>query len=309
MNRRLTLLALIACRAFGDDWNRVREPFRFTYELRSGGKFTLEGFNGPVEILGWDRNEVEITGEKYASSDEYLKEIKIDTTNTPEAVGVRAWRPKKTDGDWWGRNGGGGVKFIVRVPKKVQLDRISSSNGSIRVESIEGSARLNSSNGAIRVSFLNGSLDAASSNGGLELRDINGGMTLRTSNGTIRADNVRGSFEASTSNGAIRARLAQVPASTPVRATSSNGTIELTLESFDNNEVRARTSNSSIVLNLPPSVNAQLRAETSNSNVDTDYEVSVRGAISKNRIDGRIGQGGPLIDLSSSNGSIRVRKL
>jgi hypothetical protein len=34
----------------------------------------------------------------------------------------------------------------------------------------------------------------------------------------------------------------------------------------------------------------------------------VRGEISKHHIEGSIGNGGPLIDLSTSNGSIRIMK-
>lgn len=307
MHRRTLLLALsITPALLAWDNDRYKEDFRFNYKLNSNGRVNLEGFNGSVEITGWEKNEIEVAGTKYASTEERLKNIRINITNNDNSIDIRTEKP--TDRGWW-NEGGGGVKFVIRVPKKIQLERIASSNGGIRVESVEGSARLTTSNGGIRVFYLNGTLDASTSNGGLELRDINGGMMLKTSNGTIRADNVKGSFEAHTSNGAIRARLAQVPAASPVRVSSSNGTVELTMDKFENNEIRANTSNSGITLNLPPNVNAQLRAVTSNASVSTDYDVTVRGSISKGRMEGKIGNGGSLIDLSSSNGSIRIQKL
>lgn len=307
MHRRMLALSLILCPAlFAWDNDRYREDFRYSYKLNSNGRVSLEGFNGSIDITGWDRTEIEVAGTKYASNEDLLRQIKINITNSDDSIYIKADKP--FDRSWW-QNGGGGVKFVIRVPKKIQLDRIASSNGSVRVESIDGSARLTTSNGAIRVAYLNGSLDASTSNGTLELRDINGGMMLKTSNGTVRADNVKGSFEAHTSNGAIRARLSQVPSSSPIRVSSSNGTIDLTLDQYSGNDVRASTSNSSITLNLPPNVNAQLRAVTSNAHVSTDYEITVRGSISKNRIEGKIGNGGPLIDLSSSNGSIKIQKL
>ncbi len=55
-------------------------------------------------------------------------------------------------------------------------------------------------------------------------------------------------------------------------------------------------------------MNAELKAHTSNSSVKCDFDVTTHGEISKNRLEGTIGQGGPLIDLSSSNGSINVKK-
>ena len=45
-----------------------------------------------------------------------------------------------------------------------------------------------------------------------------------------------------------------------------------------------------------------------NSNITTDFEMRLRGEISKHHIEGSIGSGGPLIDLSTSNGSIRILK-
>ena len=39
-----------------------------------------------------------------------------------------------------------------------------------------------------------------------------------------------------------------------------------------------------------------------------DFEMRLRGEISKHNIEGSIGSGGPLIDLSTSNGSIRILK-
>ncbi len=309
MFRRFWLLgAILAPALIADNGSRYREDFRFEHKLAPGGRFSLEGFNGAVEVTGWDRDHAEITGTKYASREDLLKEIQIDIVNTPDSVSVRVPKINRDKG-WW-NNGNAGVKFTVRVPRKIQLERINSSNGSITVHSIEGNARLHTSNGSVKVTALNGSLDASTSNGRLELQDINGGMILKTSNGGISATNVKGSFEASTSNGAIRARLSQVPAATPVRASSSNGAIELTLDGYSNNDVRVTTSNSSITLNLPSSVNANVRAATSNANVSTDFEIAMRGSISKHRIEGRIGEGGTgLIDLSSSNGGIRIQRM
>jgi DUF4097 and DUF4098 domain-containing protein YvlB len=309
MHRRLWICALISTSAaLAWDGDRYKEDFRHSFPLNSNGRVSLEGFNGSIEVTGWDRNEIEITGTKYASSEEFLKAIKINISNTPDSITVRTDRPNREGGSWF-RNEGGGVRFIVRVPRKAQLDRVSSSNGSIRLENVDGNARLNSSNGTIRANRVNGNLEVSTSNGGIELLDINGGMNLRTSNGTIRVDNAKGAFEAQTSNGAIRARLDQIPPASMIRAISSNGTIDLTLPSFNNNEVRATTSNSSITVHLPSTVNAQLHAATSNANITSDFDVTIRGALSKNRLDGKLGNGGGLIDLTSSNGSIKILKM
>ena len=94
----------------------------------------------------------------------------------------------------------------------------------------------------------------------------------------------------------------------PVRLESSNGHIDLTMDAV--REVKATTSNSSITVHMPSSANATLDAHTSNSSISCDFDVSVHGGmISKHRLEGNIGKGGPLLDLGTSNGSIKFLKL
>jgi DUF4097 and DUF4098 domain-containing protein YvlB len=163
----------------------------------------------------------------------------------------------------------------------------------------------------VRVFRLDGPLDATTSNATIELTQVNGNVTAHTSNGAVRADGVKGAIEATTSNGSINVRLSNPEQGRPIRLASSNGSIELALDRINGNDVRASTSNSSITLRLPSNLAAQVRAHTSNGSIATDYELSVRGGgkISKSHIDGAIGSGGPLLDLSSSNGNIRLLRL
>lgn len=299
-------LATSSCDLEGADWNdrnRYKEDFKMSYPIQPGGRLTLEGFNGSMEINSWDRNEVEVTGTKYASTEEILKSIKLDAVNTPDSVSVRAVRPS-TNNEWGWNKGSGGVKFIVRVPKKIVLDRIASSNGSIRVTGIEGNSRLKTSNGSVTVATLSGDLDIGTSNGAVNLSDITGATMVRTSNGKVTGQNLRGAIEASSSNGGITIRLADPMAGKPVRLDTSNGSVDLTMEKVNNNEVLITTSNSSITARMPANLNAQVRASTSHGNVSTDFDL--RGTQDKNRLDGTIGSGGPLLRMNSSNGSIRL---
>ncbi len=285
-----------------DSGHRVKEDFHHSYTLKQGGRVELEGFNGSVEIRGWDRETVEIDGTKTASSDTLLQEIKIDIANSDDSVRIRAIRPQV-------RRGSMGVSFVLSVPRKVLLERIQSSNGGIRVSGVEGNARLRSSNGSIKVSSFKGDLDAVTSNSGVELSEFSGGATLHTSNGSIRAEGVRGFLEATTSNASIDARVIETAGGRPIRVQSSNGRVVLAVESLKDSDVRASTSNSSVTVKLPASANARVRASTSNSSIDSEFDVSTRGSISKNRLEGTIGSGGPLVDLQSSNGSIRIQRL
>jgi DUF4097 and DUF4098 domain-containing protein YvlB len=281
---------------------REKEDFHYTKALKSGGRIELENFNGGIEITGWDKESVEIHGTKHAPTKELLDAIQIDIDSTADTLRIKTVRPLE-------RRGNLGVKYVLSVPRKVILERIVSSNGGVRVSQLEGNMKLRTSNGGVRVESVKGDLDVTTSNGGIDLNEFTGGAVLHSSNGAIRADGVRGFFEAGTSNGSIDARILESSGSRPIRVSSSNGRVTLTLEGLKNNDVIASTSNSSLTVKLPGAVGAQLKASTSNSSINTEFEVKTQGSISKNRLEGTIGAGGPLLDLHTSNGSIRVLKL
>ncbi len=294
------LLFLAACDDFSfGDFERYKEDFHYSYPLAAGGRITLESLNGSVEISSWDKDSVEINGTKYASSEQGLKDIKIDVSSAPNLLQI------KTVPVFGTRNLG--ARYSLRVPRRVQLDRIISSNGAIRVEEIEGTVNLRSSNGTVRVARLKGQLEVQTSNGSIEASSQTGNATLHTSNGSIRVEMNKGGLDATTTNGSLTARLTQADTTQPVRLGSSNGHIDLTMDAV--RDVHATTSNSSIVVHLPSAVNARVRAHTSNSSVTTDFDVLTHGTISKHSLEGTLGSGGPLIDLSTSNGGIKVLKL
>ena len=297
------LLCLAACdfEDFGG-FDRYRQDFHYTYPLKSGGRLSVETFNGSVEVSGWDQETVDISGSKSGPTQEAADALKVAIDNSPDSVSIRVTRPSD-------RRGNTGARFVIKIPRAAYVDRIFTSNGAIRTEDGSGPSRLRTSNAEIRVHSLRGSLDAQTSNGSIELIDIDGDAKAHTSNGHIRTEGLRGGLEADTSNGSINARLAQVPAGRPVRLETSNSSVELSLPANFANDIRVSTSNSSITLHMPYQVNAHVMARTTNSSISTDFEIKMQGEFSKNRLEGVVGNGGPLIDLSTSNGSIRLLKM
>lgn len=300
-----SVLLLAGCVDFADfgDSEAYKEDFHHVYPLNAGGTVAVETFNGSVEVVGWEQNSVEVNATKYASTKWALDSIKIDVDASPGSVRVRAQRSPDLH-----RNSG--ARFTIRIPRHSTLDQISSSNGHIRIEDVEGSARLRTSNGAIRLIRLKGEMDARTSNGSIEADYLDGTARLHTSNGAIRAEISHGGLEAITSNGSITARLNDPTVTWPVHVESSNGHIDLRIEAKQVPDVRASTSNSSIVLRLPEGANVDVEAHTSHSSVSSEFDgVRVDNEHGRGEMRGRIGGGGRLIELSSSNGSIKILKL
>lgn len=279
-------------------FERYSRDVHYNYPLQSGGRVSVETFNGSVEVSTWDQNTVDISGTKTGQSEDAVDALKISVDNAPDSVAVRAVRPTE-------RRNNLGARFVIKVPRNAVLDRIITSNGPIRVRDGAGPARLRTSNGSIRAENFRGTLEAQTSNGPIDLLNVEGDITAHSSNGHIHAEQVSGSLDATTSNNGISATFDRLKGD--LRAETSNGPIELTLpDRFA--DVRARTNNSSITLHLPSDPNAHIVASTSNSSITSDFDVQVRGEIRRNHIDATLGAGGPTIDLNTSNGGIRLMK-
>lgn len=296
-------LVLSSCDELGgfSDSQRFKEDFHFSYDLKPGGMLYMENMNGSIEITGWEKDTIDISGTKYAAEEGALRGMKVDIVQSPDAVRIRTIAPS-------GYRGNLGARYLIRVPQKTQLDKIASSNGSVRVEGLQGAARIRTSNASVRVTKLDGALEIQTSNGAVEANDVTGGATIHTSNGSIRIDGMRGALQAGTTNGGIHARLMNPEPQKPVKLESSNGSVELTMDNLKDNDIRVNTSNSSITVRLPGDARGVLRAHTSNAHVKTDFNVNARNA-SKSHIDGTIGSGGPVMEFSTSNGSINLLKL
>jgi Putative adhesin len=281
------LLLLSACAlVFAGDSSRYREDFHYSYPQTAGGRFTLDNFNGSVEITGWDQNTVDISGTKYAENESLLHAMQIEASSSGNAVRIKTSRPDPHHGNM-------GAKYVIRVPRQTVLEDVRSSNGSLRVEDIDGNAHL------------------ATSNGSIHLGKIHGNVEARTSNGSVEVNEIDGSFEAETSNGGIRAHLHDTESGHPIRLSTSNGGIDLQVDSPRQNDVVASTSNGPITVRMPGNVSASLHASTnSNGSVRSDFDVLVHsGELSKHRMEGTIGGGGPKIDLTTSNGNINLLKM
>ena len=99
-------------------------------------------------------------------------------------------------------------------------------------------------------------------------------------------------------------------------ARATNGKIEVAISelSEEAHDILAATTNGGIEVSLPMGLEAHLKASTTNDlnalfrKIDTDFPVEVKGRIGKS-INGAINGGGRLIDLKTTNGSIRLKEL
>ena len=130
-------------------------------------------------------------------------------------------------------------------------------------------------------------------------------VNARSVNGNVTIDGATAEVVARTTNGSVEARSS----SGPVSARTTNGNIFVRSSRFDGGQTEYSTTNGSITVELPASANADVEMRTTNGGLSSDFPITVQGKFSTRRLNARLGSGGPLVRLSTTNGSIRLRRI
>ena len=128
-------------------------------------------------------------------------------------------------------------------------------------------------------------------------------LNARNTNGVVRVSGLSGDVSATTVNGNIEAESVGL-----VSARTVNGRIDAAMGASPREDLSFRTVNGRVRLALPAEVDADLSLRTVNGGIDSDFPVDVRGRWGPRSASGRLGQGGPDIDVSTVNGGIEVRR-
>jgi hypothetical protein len=125
----------------------------------------------------------------------------------------------------------------------------------------------------------------------------------RTVNGDVTTDSLNGDVEGHTVNGSVK-----VSATGNAIANTVNGSLDVTMGRTDFPEgAKFSTVNGGITLHVPAYLNAHLKASVMNGSIESDLPITVTSSMDRRKIEGNIGNGGQELQLSTVNGSIRLR--
>jgi len=179
----------------------ARETFQKSVNFLEGGYLSLSNSNGDVEIISWDKDEVEIVAYKEVraedreTAEKLLERLEIDIRESENEIAVETYYPKGSSGKgffgWLFGKGGTSfsVQYEIKVPKNTDLN-IYTSNGEVQVEEISGRLRLESTNGKIVARDISGLTRCKTTNGSIrvEFDEVGEGdeMVFKTTNGSIK---------------------------------------------------------------------------------------------------------------------------
>ena len=210
LTRNLAVLAALltfsGCHIdIGDGGFSASEDFEETLPFGSGSSLELTNVNGHVTVSTWDREEIRIEAEKFASSERRLDNVEIEIKETSGGVEVRTRLPK---GGLF--SGKGKVNYQITLPA-TPIGDVRTVNGKLVFTGVGGRLDAKTVNGSVEVERARGEVVATTVNGSIqasyEALDEHGRNRFSTTNGSVRIElprDANGEFEARTINGRIR---------------------------------------------------------------------------------------------------------
>jgi DUF4097 and DUF4098 domain-containing protein YvlB len=179
--------------------------------------------------------------------------------------------------------------------------RASTGSGNIRVDGVSGDPRLETGSGDIKIEAVKGRLYAHTGSGNITARNVEGGLNAETGSGDIEYNQTAsGTVLAHTGSGNIR--LHGVKGG--VEAHTGSGDVDIDGEATSAWDVETGSGN--VSLKLPQSAAFDLRAQSSSGSIHMNRPVTVQGVLKRNRVEGKVGSGGPLLSLHTGSGDIHI---
>ncbi|MPZ16715.1 MAG: DUF4097 family beta strand repeat protein [Luteitalea sp.] len=284
---------LVGCVVQVDSEGQVAtEQARF--EVDGIPEVTLSTFNGRIDVRAWDRPEVAVDVEKRGATSELLDGIQVVSDQDGSRIHVQVQRSPQGTWDFVGAPQS--ARVTAWVPARCRLV-VRSDDGSISVEGVEGPIELRTADGSLTALKVKGDVRAHTGDGRIKIEDVEGRCDLTTGDGNV---SVRGrimDLNVRTGDGSVTVRAL------PGSSMRTNWNVE--------------TGDGAVVLILPASFDAELDAFTGDGRVriaglvpelrfDRDAEGRDR---SRQSLRTRLGDGGHLLKIRTSDGSIALKSV
>ncbi|MBI3404157.1 MAG: DUF4097 family beta strand repeat protein [Acidobacteria bacterium] len=278
--------------------------FDRTLKVNGAVDLSVKTGSGYIKIHRGDSTTVQVHAKIRASEGWFgggspEEKVKAIEKNPPVEQTGNVIRIGRVDDRWLRENVS--ISYEITVPAETKLDAHTGS-GSAEIEGIKGPVEAETGSGEITLRDIGGELRASTGSGSIHALRIAGAINAHTGSGGITLEQVApGNVDANTGSGHIEVRGVKGE----FRASTGSGGIDV--DGTPTGNWRIRSGSGSISMRLPSDLGFELSAHTSSGNVHSDHPVTVQGTIGRHELRGKVRGGGPLIEASTSSGSIRVQ--
>jgi len=186
------------------------------------------GRNGGIEIVGQDRNDIEVHARLQAGAESSADAADVGEAIRLELEGgtITANGPSSGRDRWWS------VSYVIFVPRRVDLD-LEANNGPVAIGGVRGNIEAATTNGQLRLSDLSGKVRARTQNGSLSVslsgsRWDGDGLDAETRNGSVTLS-IPDGYSAKLETGTVNGRFESDIPLTVTRMSGRTHRIETTL--------------------------------------------------------------------------------
>lgn len=212
--------------------------------------------------------------------------------------------------------------LLVRVPRGQKIE-LFLAVGRVDIANVEGDLLLDAGSAEVDVSGTKGNLTLDTGSGRVSVRDATGDVNIDAGSGGLSIDRIKGTilridsgsggvqgsdvevreFNADVGSGGLRMYRMKA-AEVTVETGSGGATIEL-LSNIE--RLSVETGSGGVTVRAPATLSAEVDVETGSGGFQTDFEIVTR-RVSRNHIQGRIGDGKAQIRIEAGSGSVRLLK-
>ncbi len=232
-----SLIGIVLLSAFCVAW--AGEPVNRSMPAEMNGVLVIENVRGSVTVEGWNRQEVEVTGELEPGA-ERVEVISADGRVEVRVVLLRNPR-------------GGHANLVIKAPR---FNRLEIETSSAEVEVIDF-------DGAQRITTVSGGVTTASSGKELRIRSVGGNIKVRGDGKTTRSviSSMSGELDISGLVGDLRAK-------------SVSGNVNLAGNDISQLNVSSTSGNLEIVAGAEPGAQFELSTMTGDANVQIRGDIT-----------------------------------
>src|SRR4051812_3909506 len=184
----LAAMMVLAGTAVAQQTDNAQERPEQRAAMASGAGLRVESERGSVTVEGWEKPELWLEVHKYyegdGDRDRWMRETQVRLSGDEQHRSVKVEMPNMTCFTYCDRRYG--VDLKLHVPKQLQLE-LRSDRAELRVSSTEGSIRIDNDRGPVEIESFSGSIRIHSDRSPVHVRDarIQNGIEVITDRGDV----------------------------------------------------------------------------------------------------------------------------
>ncbi len=295
---RTSSIALLLATALLAPTALAQSVINETRPLDARGRVDIDNVKGRIEVRGWERNEVQVTG----TLGQGVERLAIEGSGDKLSIQVRY--PKSSG---WGGSRTGPTDLVVMVPVRADLD-IESVSADVQVKGVAaGELSVNSVSGNVvaaaaprkaDVETVSGNATLTLNSEDVDVSTVSGSIVLRGRlNGAIDAETVSGRIDVAINGERVRDLSATTVSGNAVVATALAPAGEISLESVSGD----------LLLRLPKDVSAKVSGESFSGSLKASGVTVEKRRGPGSSFSTTYGSGNGRISVETFSGSAEVR--